>query len=99
MPINGRMSKLSDDGTVLYPVVTVLCCVLGRSVMSKELDMTDSSLSGSTVHGDSPGKNTRVGCHALLQGIFPTQGWNHVSHIAGGFFKEAHHGAYTNLNK
>ena len=21
-----------------------------------------------------PGKNTRVGCHALLQGIFPTQG-------------------------
>ena len=23
---------------------------------------------------DSPGKNTRVGCHALLQGIFPTQG-------------------------
>ena len=31
---------------------------------------------GSSVHGDSPGKNTRVGCHALLQGIFPTQGWN-----------------------
>ena len=23
---------------------------------------------------DSPGKNTRVGSHALLQGIFPTQG-------------------------
>ena len=22
----------------------------------------------------SPGKNTGVGCHALLQGIFPTQG-------------------------
>ena len=22
---------------------------------------------------DSPGRNTRVGCHALLQGIFPTQ--------------------------
>ena len=28
------------------------------------------------VHGDSPGKNTGVGCHALFQGIFPTQGWN-----------------------
>ena len=26
---------------------------------------------------DSPGKNTGVGCHALLQGIFPTQGSNH----------------------
>ena len=25
---------------------------------------------------DSPGKNTWVGCHALLQGIFPTRGWN-----------------------
>ena len=25
---------------------------------------------------DSPGKNTGVGCHALLQGIFPTQGWS-----------------------
>ena len=23
---------------------------------------------------DSPGKNTGVGCHALLQGIFPTHG-------------------------
>ena len=23
---------------------------------------------------DSPGKNTRVGCHALLQGIFLTEG-------------------------
>ena len=25
---------------------------------------------------DSPAKNTGVGCHALLQGIFLTQGWN-----------------------
>ena len=25
---------------------------------------------------DSPGKNTGVGCHALLQGIFQTQGSN-----------------------
>ena len=25
---------------------------------------------------ESPGKNTRVGCHALLQGILPTQGLN-----------------------
>ena len=30
---------------------------------------------------DSPGKNTGVGCHALLQGIFPTQGLNpHLLH-------------------
>ena len=25
---------------------------------------------------DSPGKNTGVGCHFLLQGIFPNQGLN-----------------------
>ena len=32
----------------------------------------DCSLRGSSVYGDSPGKNTGMGCHALLQGIFPT---------------------------
>ena len=36
----------------------------------------DCSPPGSSVHGDSPGKNTGVGCHALLQGIFLTQGLN-----------------------
>ena len=39
-------------------------------------DPMDCSLLGSSVHGDSPGKNTGVGCHTLLQGIFPTQGSN-----------------------
>ena len=37
-------------------------------------DPMDHSPPGSSVHGASPGKNTGVGCHALLQGIFPTQG-------------------------
>ena len=36
----------------------------------------DCSLPGSSVHWDSPGKNIEVGCHALLQGIFLTQGSN-----------------------
>ena len=36
----------------------------------------DCSPPGSSVHGDSPGKNTGVSCRALLQGIFPTQGSN-----------------------
>jgi len=39
-------------------------------------DPMDCSMPGSSVHEDSPGKNTGVGCHALLQGIFPTQGSN-----------------------
>ena len=25
---------------------------------------------------NSPGQNTGVGSHSLLQGLFPTQGWN-----------------------
>ena len=41
----------------------------------------DCSPWGSSVHGDSPGKNSGVGCHALFQGVFPTQGSN-----PGGFF-------------
>ena len=33
----------------------------------------DCNLLGSSVPGDSPGKNTREGCHALLEGMFPIQ--------------------------
>ena len=36
----------------------------------------DCSLPDSSVHRDSPGKNTGKGCHAHLQGIYPTQGSN-----------------------
>ena len=39
-------------------------------------DLINCSPPGSSVHGDSPGKNTWVGCHALLQGIFLAQGSN-----------------------
>ena len=36
---------------------------------------------------DSPGKNTEVGCHALIQGIFPPQGANlHLLHWQAGSF-------------
>ena len=36
-------------------------------------DPMDCSPPGFSVHGTFPGKNTRVGCHFLLQEIFPTQ--------------------------
>ena len=36
----------------------------------------DCSPPGSSVSGDSPVGNTRVGCHALRWGIFPTRGLN-----------------------
>ena len=50
--------------------------LLTRSVMSDFLSPHGRSPSCSSVHGDSPGKNTGVGCHVLLQGIFPTQASN-----------------------
>ena len=39
-------------------------------------DFMDCSLPGSSIHGDSPGKNTGVGSLSLLQGILLTQGSN-----------------------
>ena len=47
-------------------LVTQLCPTLCNPI--------DCSLPDSSVHGNSTGKNTAVGCHAHLQGIFPTQG-------------------------
>ena len=46
------------------------CAVLSCPALC---DSVDCSQPGSSVHRDSPGKNTGVSCHALLQGIFPTQ--------------------------
>ena len=50
----------------------VLCLV--AQLCPTLYDPTDYGPPGSSVHGNSPGKNTGVGCHTLLQGIFPTQG-------------------------
>ena len=53
-------------------------------------DPMDCRSPGSSVHGDSPGRNTEVGCHALLKGIFSTQGANpcllRLICMEGGFF-------------
>ena len=46
----------------------------------------DCSPPGLSVHGDSPGKNTGGGCHALLLRIFPAQGFNPGLLHAGVFF-------------
>ena len=53
-----------------------LCLCLVTHLCLTLWDPVDCSLLGSCVCGDSPGKNTAVGSHALLQGIFPTRGSN-----------------------
>ena len=52
------------------------CAVLCLAVQSYPTlcDLMDCSLPDSSVHGDYPGKDTGVGCHALLQATFPMQG-------------------------
>ena len=57
-------------------------------------DPMDCSPPGSSVHGDSTGKNTGVGCHALLQGILPTQGSNPgLPHGEQIFYSLCHQGS------
>ena len=52
-----------------------MLCLVAQSCLTL-CDPIDFNLLGISVHGDSPGKNTGVCCHALLQGIYSTQGSN-----------------------
>ena len=58
----------------LEGLASVLCLV-AQSCLTLG-DPMDCSLPGSSVHGDSLGRNIGVGCHALPQEIFSTQGLN-----------------------
>ena len=61
---------------VLCVCVCVCVCAMSLQLCLTLCDPMDCSLPGSSVHGIFLGKNTGVGCHALLQGILPTQGSN-----------------------
>ena len=63
---------------------TVLCLVAQLCLTLS--DPMIYSLPGSSVYGDSPGKNVGVGCHALLQGSFQPRDQIQVSRIADWFF-------------
>ena len=51
-------------------------CVCLVTQSCPTLQPIDNSLPGTSVHGDSPDKNTGMGCRALFQEILPTQGSN-----------------------
>ena len=83
MPLITRILPLSRDSPLCVSLVIQSCLTL--------CDCVDCTPPDCSVHRDSPGKNTGVDCHALLQGIFPTQEskpglpqcrWNlyHLSH-------------------
>src|SRR5574341_326123 len=50
--------------------------VLSHSVVSDSLQTQELQSARLLYPPNFPGKNTGVGCHLLLQGIFPTQGLN-----------------------
>ena len=52
-----------------------MLCLVAQSFMTL-CNSKNCSPSGSSVHGNSPGKNIGLGYHALLYGIFPTQRLN-----------------------
>jgi len=67
---------LSHD--LLLCVISLCVCVLVTQLCPTLCDPMDCSPPGSSVHEIFQAKDTGVGCHLLLQGIFPTQGLNLV---------------------
>ena len=89
--VRGNVNRYSHEGEVC-----VVLCLATRLCLTF-CNTMDHSQPGSSVHGNSPGKNTGVGCHVFLQGIFPTQGSNPglqhcrwiIYHLSsGGFLKK-----------
>ena len=69
-----RLWFAAPSEVLLGPKLIQLCPTLCESM--------GCSPPGSSVHGDAPGKNIGMGCHALLQGIFPTQGSTCFSYVS-----------------
>ena len=70
-----------------------MLCLVTQSCLTL-CDPMDCCLPGSSVHGDSPGENTGVGGHALLQGIFATQESNPgLPHCRQILYRLSHQGS------
>ena len=76
-----NQSQESKQTTVPSPPgrKKMICNVEVSSLQNLEVTLRSQSFTHIGIHTHSPGKNTRVGCHSLLQGIFPTRGSNLVS--------------------
>ena len=73
-------------------LVAHLCLTLCNSM--------DYSLPGSSVHGVLQARITGVGCHSLLQGIFPTQELTPgLLHCGGMLYHLSHQGSPATLRK
>ena len=83
---------VSRFSRLLYPKVKVLVAQLCLTVCNP----TDYNLPGSSVHGDSPGKNTRMCSHFFLQRIFLILGSNPgLLHCRLILYRLSHQGSHV----
>ena len=77
--INNKVLLCSTENYIQYPMInhkSLIACVLSHFCCSVQIFVNPWTVAHSSVHGDSPSKNTGVDCHALLQWVFLTQGSN-----------------------
>ena len=78
---------------LVFLICATVLCLVAQLCLTLWGPM-DCSPPGSSVHGDSPGKNAGMSCHALLQGIFPTEGLNpDVPHFRWIIYCLSHQGS------
>ena len=79
---NPRVStgKLYWAHLLVQQDVCVCACSVTR-LRPPLCNFMDCSFPGFSVHGDYPSKNTRVGCHFPLHGIFPARDQTRISCI------------------
>ena len=72
------LCEIRSSGQTHEPELIRHMCNYSRAMLSHSVVLPYHGLQPARLicPWDSPGKNTGVGCHALLQGIFPTQGSN-----------------------
>ena len=93
IPEHPGKTQEPNSSHLMSDLCCAVFCLAAQSCLTL-CDPLDCSLPGSSVHGDSPGKNTGVGCHGLLQGIFPVQGLNPgLLHCRRIFYHLRHQGS------
>ena len=68
-------TSLVTGGKISVNIICVVLCLVTQSCPTP-CDPMDCRPPGSSVCEDSLGKNTGMGCHAFIHGIFLTQGLN-----------------------
>ena len=91
----GRLCLLEHLSFSFYLVdlASNICMCLVAHSYPTLCDPMDCSMPGSSIHGDSLGQNSGVGCHAI-QGIFPSQGLNPgLQHCRWILYQLSHQGS------